>query len=151
MKSTTMSRPSNHKKAPPAGNTSLLVQHLFKSFLTTALIGALLLLVCSLIAYFTADPAHWAKPLGWSAAIITAFLGGWIALRMHGKSALLCGLGNGALLLLVGWLLSACLEDAPSLPLWQALLFRGVFLLLSLAGAYLGRSSGEPKKRKHRH
>ena len=150
MKSTTASRSSNPKKAPPAGSASLLVQHLVKSFLTTALIGALLLLLCALIAYFTPDPAHWAKPLGWSAAAITAFLGGWIALRIHGKSALLCGLGNGALMLLLGWLLSACIEDTFALPLWQALLFRGIFLLLSMAGAYLGRASGEPKKRSHR-
>ena len=130
------------KKKPSKGRraTALtLPQKCLRSLLFTVGIGASALLICSLAAYFTADPASWTHPLGIGALALTALLGGVAAGRIHGKAPLTAGGINGLLLLLLTLLLSLFFREAPvagsTVAPW---LLRLSILPLSAAGALLG-------------
>ena len=143
------SQKRNHTKKHAHGTeVKNLPRDLCKSTLITLGLGALLLLVASLLLSFTADPLPLTLPVGMGIAAITAFLGGWVALRIHGQSALLCGLCNGSICLAVFLLLSLGIKELASHSSTLSLLLHLGFPLLSVAGAYAGRPS--PKKRKKR-
>lgn len=120
-----------------------------KSVLYSICIGLGLLLLASLCAYFLKDPTAWISPLAWTASAITAFLGGTVAVRLHGHSALLCGLCNGAALLVLMIPFSILLHSyASTYAAWIAWMMHALFLLLSIAGAYLGLPKPPRAKRK---
>ena len=131
----------------------LLVMHTAKSFFITLSIGALLSLVSSLIAYFYADPSLLIPPLALLSSALTAFWGGWVAVRLHGHSALLCGTLNGALFTLLMILFSLFFRSyASGYAAWQSCFLHVGFFLLSIAGAYVGlhKKAGSPKKIRRR-
>ena len=128
---------------------SLFFRHLGKSVLITFAAGALLLLLASLVAYFYKDPDALIAPLALMASALTALIGGFAAVRIHGHAALFCGLCNGcasmALMILASLFLKAYASGySPGI----ALLFHLLFLLLSVAGAYLGLQRARPKSKK---
>jgi putative membrane protein (TIGR04086 family) len=127
---------------------ALLPKHLLKSFAMTLGVGLLLIVSASLIAYFMPDPNALIMPLGLAAAGLTAFLGGVIAVRIHGGGALLSGLLNGYLLMIVMLLLSLCfVRNSSGYTAGVSCLLHAGFLLLSVAGAYLGNRRKTRKKR----
>ena len=139
--------PPHRNTAPPTEDSfALWVRHLLKSLLLTLGIGIASTLICSLGAYFYPDPNRLTLPLGLAASGLTAFLGGMITSRIHRHSALLCGLLSGSLFNALMMLLSLCFasEAQGYTALISALLHAG-FLLLSVAGAYLGL----PKSKKY--
>ena len=143
------SQKRNHtKKHPRTAEVKSLPRDLCQSVLITLGLGALFLLIASLLLSFAADPLPLTRPIGVGIAAVTAFWGGWLTLRIHGRSALLCGLCNGSLCLAVFLLLSLGMKGQAfhSAPI-SFLLHLG-FPLLSVAGAYAGRRS--PTKRKKR-
>ena len=145
--------PSRHRHAPrptrgDTPTTRALGEHLLKSVAISLLTALLSLAVLSLAAYFTEDPAALLLPMGLTAAAITAFTGGFAAVRLHGKSALLCGLSNGCAMLTIMLVLSLFFGNAASAhsPLTSVLLHAG-YLLLTLLGAVvaLPRAVGKPR------
>ena len=147
--------PSRRRPAqrPARGDTRTpraLGEHLLKSVAISLLTALLSLAVLSLAAYFTEDPAALLLPMGLTAAAITAFTGGFAAVRLHRKSALLCGLSNGCTMLAIMLVLSLFFGNASSAhsPLTSILLHAG-YLLLSVLGAFvaLPRTAGTPRKR----
>jgi putative membrane protein (TIGR04086 family) len=116
--------------------------------------GGVLLLLGALALSFTPDPNAWLQPAGLFCAALTALFGGWFTSRRHGHAALLCGALHG--MLLCGMMLLASLFFAGEAAthasgysaLASALLHAGV-ILLSVAGAYLGRRDKQVRRRKH--
>ena len=139
------------KRAENEENSPVLMgKHLLKSVSITLLISMALLLASSLAAYFSKDPASLIPPLGVLSSLVAAFLGGLVAVRIHGHSALLCGLGNG--MLLSALMLLVSLFFTPFASGYSALLscvLHVAFLLLSVLGGYVGMKRGKPKKKKH--
>ena len=142
------------KKAQAVNNSPLLlIKHTAKSFFITLGIGTLLSLISSLIAYFYADPHQLIPPLALLSSALTAFWGGWVAVRLHGHSALLCGTLNGALFTLLMILFSLFFRSyASGYAAWQSCFLHVGFFLLSIAGAYVGlhKKAGSPKKIRRR-
>ena len=137
------------KNAPVKGMSSL-PRDLCKSVLLTLGLGAILIFVTSLLLSFTTDPLRWAAPVGVAVSAVTAFLGGVGTIRIHKQSALLCGLCNGSICLVLLLLMSLGLREHASLssPV-HSLLLHLAFPLLSVVGAYVGRPSlNRPRKRR---
>ena len=109
----------------------------------------MLSLIAALIAYFSADPDSLTLPLGLAASALTALIGGFSAVRIHGHAALLCGLLNGAamtaLMMLVSLFFTSLSVGHSAL---ISALLHTAFILLSVAGAYIGISqkSKKPKR-----
>ncbi len=131
-------RPSK-KSAPEADSPASFVRHVGKSLLLTAALALALALIASLAAYFSPDPDSLTGPLGIVCAALTAFFGGVIAIRIHGHSALLCGLCNGSALMLFMILASLFFRTyASSYATWLSCLLHVGYLLLSVAGSFVG-------------
>lgn len=127
------------KSVPETDSPASFARHIGKSLLLTVALAAALALVSALAAYFSPDPDSLTRPLGIAIAALTAFFGGVIAIRIHGHSALLCGLCNGSALMLLMILASLFLRTYSSAysTLISTLLHVG-FLLLSVAGSFVG-------------
>ncbi|MBQ9132441.1 MAG: TIGR04086 family membrane protein [Clostridia bacterium] len=144
-------RPTGKNSKSGAHGTGNLTTDLLKSLLCTLATGLTLLLTVSLVAYFTPDPGQWIPVLGLTASGLTALLGGYAAARIHGSGALICGLGNGGMVMAVMLLLSLFFtKDASGYGVWISALLHGGFLLLSVLGAYLGIPGEKSKRRKKR-
>ena len=144
----------NRKKAArePEKDSLQLLTDLGKSLLCSLAIAMALLLVAALIAYFLEDPKIAILPLGLLCSALTAFLGGFLAIRIHRQGALICGFCNGALLSLLMLLASLFFRTEASgySALLSALLHVG-FLLLSVGGAFAGLPrQGHKQKRRRR-
>lgn len=130
-----------------------LVTDLLKSLLCTLATGLTLLLIASLAAYFTPDPARLTPALGLVASGLTALLGGIAAARIHKQGALICGLGNGAMLMAVMLLLSLFFtKEASGYGVWISAALHGGWMLLSVLGAFLGmpgKKRAAAKRRPH--
>ena len=143
---TAKKRHSTHrskKSAPESTSPASFARHIGKSLFLCVAFAAVLSLVSSLAAYFSPDPDRLTQPLGIAVSALTAFFGGVIAIRIHGRSALLCGLCNGSALMLLMILTSLFFRTYASAysSLVSALLHVG-FLLLSVAGAFVGMRKG---------
>ncbi len=130
---------------------AFLVKHIVKSAGITVLAALGLLLVLSLGLYFSPNPNPLIAPMGIAAAGISALIGGMAAVKLHGHSALLCGLLNGSAVSAIMLLASLFFRSHASgySPLIAALLHIA-FFACSVAGAYLGGRTGKKKKAKRR-
>lgn len=110
---------------------------LLKSVAASLISALLSLFLLSTVAYFSKDPTALLLPLGLVAAAISALIGGFTAVRIHRKSALLCGLCNGCTVMAIMLVLSLFFRSATSAhtPLVSCLLHAG-YLLLSVLGAF---------------
>lgn len=145
-------RPTRHTRTKESEKAPLPpVSTILKSFAVTVGVGFLLLLALSLALYFSPNPSPMIRPAGLVAAALTALIGGFTVSRMHGQSALLCGLINGSALMALMLLLSLFFAKHASAysALVSCLLHAGV-VLLSVAGAYLGLRRRPKKKSKKR-
>ncbi len=159
-KSTSMQKrhrvpPSRHTHGEDAAKSpSTLARHILKSIAVSLLTAILSLMVLSMAAYFTGDPATLLLPLGLVAAAITALVGGFTAVKLHKKNALLCGLANGSAMMAIMLLVSLFFKDGASAhsPLLSCLL-HAAFLVLSILGAFaaLPRTGVKKSKRPSRH
>lgn len=123
-----------------------MVKDLSKSLLFSTTVGLLLLIAAALIAYFSSDPDRRILPLAFLASGLTAFLGGIAAVRIHGSGALLCGLLNGGVLMLLMMLASIFfIPYASGYRAGISCLLHVLFLCISVAGGFVGL-----KKRKNR-
>ncbi len=121
-----------------------------KSLLITIGTALLLLTVASLVAYFQKDPDSLIRPLALLSSGLTAMIGGFAAVRIHKRSALICGLLNGSALTLLMLLLSLAFRPfASGYSGAVSFLLHTAFLLLSVAGAFLGLQRTPKQKHKH--
>jgi len=141
-----------HPSNAPAPSVSL-ARNVLKSVGISLLTALASLLVLSTAAYLTPDPASILSPLGILASALTAFIGGFCAVKLHKKNALLCGLSNGCAMMAVMLVASLFFRDAASAysPLVSCLFHIG-FLLLSVLGAFaaLPRTGAKAKRRSSR-
>ena len=122
------------------------LQDSLKALLLTVGLGALLLLLVALALSFIEDPLARIPAAGLLLAAVTAFFGGGIAVRIHRTGALLCGLGNGAGLLLLMLPLSLLFRsEASGYSSLVSCLLHAALLLLSVGGAFFLR----PRPKRH--
>ena len=130
-------------------NSTQLFRHALIGFLISLLATPLLLLICTLIAYFSPDPNLLILPLGITSAALCALIGGFSAARLHGHTALLCGLTNAILLTVFMLVLSLFFRSQAShYSTGISILLHSLIPLLSVTGAYFGLPKA--KKRSHR-
>jgi len=153
------SRPLNRKptashrvaqRSQPEDNSSpaLFFRHIGKSVAITLFCGIALLLAFSLLAYFLPDPTAYITPMALIAAALTALIGGFCAVRIHGHSALLCGLCNGTVLMGIMILASLFLRrHALGYSPLMSCLVHVALLLLSVLGGYLGLKKAKPHRK----
>ena len=143
-----------HKRAertPPRGRSTpkesaekIFSRKTLRTFLQTVAIGAVLILVASLGAYFHPDPAAIIPPLGLIASAVTAFAGGCLAGRQRKNTPMLFGLTNGILLAALMLLLSfAFLSRSSHHTAIASALLHGAVPVLSVCGAFAAWKSGE--------
>ena len=127
-----------------------------RAFPIVLAVGAILLGICTAIAYATPDPDAYAPPLSVGATALTAFIGGILTVRQCGKdtSAFFCGLIGGILLLLCQLLLSLCFSGSrewglhSSVPV--AILLRVGLILTEVLGALAGKPRKDSNRAHHR-
>ena len=149
-KSKIAKRPPNQRAGATVEDTpALWFKHLCKSFLMTLAFGFVILLVLSLAAYFYNDPNTLILPLALVGAGFTALLGGVATVRIHGHSALVCGLLNGCLLLGLMLILSLFFKgQGAGYSTGIACLLHACVPLLSVVGAYLGLQRPSKKRKR---
>ena len=129
--------------------------HLFRSILKSVLItigiAAGLITVASLALSFTPDPNALILPIALGVSAATALSGGFLALRIHGSAALICGLLNGGVVMALMLLLSPLFRSHSSAySAGIAALLHATFLACSVAGSYLASHLASRKKPKRR-
>ena len=138
-----------------AGFARVLSSALF-ALPVTAVVGLILLLIVTAVAYADPDPDRLTAPLSLAALGLTALLGGLVAARRGQGRSLLCGLTLGLLLtlLLLGSSLFFGEEQRnqltlgfPAPAIW---LLRGGVILLSALGGKLGGRRNSQNKHRHR-
>ena len=129
----------------------LLAKHTGKSLLITLGVSVALLLVLSLAAYFYTDPDQLIRPLGLGGAALASLIGGIAAVRIHGHSALICGLLNGCAFTVVLLVFSLFFRaHASGYSAGISCLLHAAVLLFSVAGAFLGLRRSQTHKNKRR-
>ena len=144
---------SNHISTPPSVSSPLVMIRNFAIELGGILgFGLLILLLCTFIAHRSADPNAWVQPLSLVSLYLTALFTGIISERIHAKSALLCGLISGVVLLLAGILLGICIpsDDLTSTNYIYTFLFRLPVPILSVLCAYLAQKRPQKRSRHKR-
>lgn len=137
------------KQASPESEAASFWKKVLLSYLLTLGVTLLLLLVCSLGAYFTPDPNALTLPMGLISSALSAFLGGIISIRIHRKNLLAVTLLN-ALLMNLGMILLSIPMTAYATghtTLISILLHAG-YLLLSPLGGLLGHPGEKREKKK---
>ncbi len=123
----------------------------------TAVIGLVLLLIVTAVAYANPDPDSLTTPLSMAVLGLTALLGGLVAARRGQTAPLLCGLLAGLLFTLLLLVLTLFFSDdartqltlgLSSPVLWM--LHGGVVLLSALGGKLGSRRATKSKHQKRR-
>ena len=137
----------SRRASPEESTPRLWIVHLCKGLLITLATGLGLLLCFSLVANFYPDPDFLILPLALIGAGITALVGGISTVRIHGHSALICGLFSGGLLIGLMMLLSLFFtKDGIGYSGGVSCLLHAGIPLLSVIGGYLGLQKGKSKK-----
>ena len=130
---------------------SMIGKHIGKSLLISVLVGFLLTLVGSLLSYFYVDPDRLIPTIALCSSGISALVGGFCALRIHGHGALLCGALNGLSMIALMMLISLFFTPyASGYSAGTSALLHASYPLLSIAGAYLGLKKPKQKRKKRR-
>ena len=110
------------------------------------IIGSLLF---SWIICKTDDPARYVTPVAFSALYVASFFGGFTAARMTKRSALLCGLCVGIMIVTITFVASFAVNDAltDNYDMISAIALRVAVLICSIFGAFLGIKRKSPRKK----
>lgn len=151
MNQTARKHPSRNHSTKRAADPSpsILPSKVLRAWLLTVAVGLASILLSALIAYFCTDPAPLLPALGLLSSALTAFLGGWIAGKLHGHAFLTVGLLNGVAMTVIMLPLSLLfVNDASNYAGWLSAVIHTAFLLFSALG---GLAASKPvKKRKKR-
>ncbi len=138
---------TNNQNLPSEGGFIQAMMAALFALPVTLIIGLILLLIVSAVAYVYADPDRLTTPLALAALGLTSLLGGLVAARRGKTAPVLCGLLIGILFSLCLWCGSLFFTDGlraqltlglSSPALWG--LHSGV-ILMSVAGAKIGSYS----------
>ena len=129
--------------------SSIRTTNILRAFLLTATLGAALLLIAALLAYFYEEPGTLLPILGLAVSALTAFFGGMIAGKIHQCSLLIVGLLNGISIMLIMLPLSLLFAShASHYAGWTSALLHATFLLLSALGALASPTQRRVKRKK---
>ena len=123
--------------------------------LFSVILGVFLALVMSWIICETDDPARYVTPTALIALYVPAFFGGFAAAVLNKKSALLCGLGVGVMLVALMFIASLLISNTLSGEngVISAVALRMAVLVSSILGAFVGitkKSSRKKCAKKHK-
>ncbi|MBO5938912.1 MAG: TIGR04086 family membrane protein [Clostridia bacterium] len=144
----------HHRKKATSAEEGASLSKIFQSATigvgASLLCAAVLLLVGALICQRSQDPNKMTLPLGLVSLYLSALLGGIVAVRHRGSSALLCGAVCGILLLVFFWIVSIFFGDSDAFSLPLSLFLRCFTAFFSILGAYLGlkRSKRSPHRKR---
>lgn len=116
------------------------------------LLSVIFWLIAGGIAYANDDPDSIVGMLGIAVVSVTAFVSGIIAVKINGGSgALVCGVTNGVLYMVLLFLLSLFFDESFSsgYPFMLSLVMRCAVVFISVLGAFAG-AHRTPRKRKRR-
>ena len=131
--------PPSAKRKQEEASPAQFPQKALKAFLISIGIGAALILLCSIAAYFMPDPDPMIHPLSYVAAGLTALIGGIVAGKIHGSAPAVCGSVNGLLLVALMLLLSLFFRPlSAGYSAWVAALLHAAVPVLSFLGASMG-------------
>ncbi len=131
-------RPSIRKRKK-ISSPDQIPKHTLRSFGITVAVGAGMILLSSLIAYFLPDPLSMILPLSYLAMALTALIGGFVAGKVHGGAPLIVGLLNGLLLTALVLIVSLFFRSMSNgYTAWFSALLHAAVLLLSFLGALVG-------------
>lgn len=144
------------KRAPQKKNTSksgLLISSVFGVF-GSVIILLMILVIFSFVGLAISEPHTLLSPVAFSALYLSAFFGGFIAIKKNkGRDALLCGLVCGCfitvLYLLLFWIAGLIFDTDSTMLSW---IFRILILPASVLGSFLGTIKDKkiPAKRKRK-
>lgn len=136
----------------PKAKTGGILPSTLRGYLISLAIGTAMTLAFSFIVYSLADPNRYILPVSFCILYISSLLGGFFAAKINRGSALLCGLLNGAMLLVTMFLLSLGFSGTYSADrsLGLSVGLRGVAALLSVLGAMIATHKRPQKKRKRK-
>ena len=120
-------------------------------FAAAMICAAISLLIGGAICYCAPDPNKYIIPVGIVAIYLSAAIGGFVACRLQGGDALLCGGVCGALLMLTFLFFTLFFEndgkDAFSTGI--SLILRAMVIAVSILGAFIGsRQKRTPRRRR---
>ncbi|MBE6529574.1 MAG: hypothetical protein E7680_03090 [Ruminococcaceae bacterium] len=147
---------SHVKKTNRKNNTSFhpVWKSVLLAFGIAAGIGAILILLASLIANLTPDPGRLIRPFAIVAASLTYLAAGMVAAGLRPDAPLAAGTVNGLVLSAVFLAISLFFRKSVSpLPVYATALLHAGMILLSLLGAYLFvlKKAKQPRKKKRKH
>jgi putative membrane protein (TIGR04086 family) len=109
------------------------------------------MLIFSLLALFSEDPAIIARIGGYFSFYVSSMLGGFIAYRKCGGYTFLAGLFTGLGVFVLTALLSILIPSSEtSMNVGLSILLRMICVAAAVGGAYLGAYRPSPRKRRRR-
>ena len=142
------------RRAPADREGATSLSAVFKRVLSaqpiTAAVGLLLLFAAAALLMLTKDPGRHCGAVSIAVLYLTALVGGAVAVRLcHRRSPLLCGILEGAFLLIFCTVIGLFLPET-----WKsdvsggfAVLMRALLIPTAVAGAFLG---ARRKRKRHR-
>ena len=128
------------------------IKSVLRALPVTAGIGLLLLFITAALLMQTSDPHRHHAVAGYALVYVTAFAGAFTATRINRRRApLLCGLGEGAALLILITVAGLCLPNAPAggISAGASLLMHALLLPASLLGAFTAARQSKRRRRRH--
>lgn len=122
----------------------------FSAIVLSVMLG----IIAAVILYQTGDPARYVTPVAFSVLYISALTGGFFASKLNGRSALLCGILSGTMILAFIILTSLLVNDHSNADygVIELVLLYGAVIVCAIIGAFIGttRKNSKYKKRKNR-
>ena len=133
-------RKKGRVKTKGSGGVTSLLKSSLAGFGVSLLAGILLLLGLTALSLSFDDPESLSSAMALGALFLSSLAGGFVALKMNGSEALLCGASVGALMNLALLVISLFVRDVASsdMGVLREILARGAVVLMAVLGAYLG-------------
>lgn len=128
-----------HRGARSSKNGHSLPGSLLRGFLMTVLIGGVLLLLLSAVAFRTDDPTRYLLPLSTVALVLTAFFAGFTAAGFYRRHGILIGALAGIVFAVASAILAVVLaEENSQIPAARWISYPIIILLATLGGLFGG-------------
>ena len=151
MKSANVERARGKRSASAQPSSLLLIRNAAFGALVAALCSLLLLLLGAALCLLSSHPLALIRPIGLCSLFLSALVGGFVSVRRHGRSALLCGLLCGALLLLFYKGISLFADPSEALFSFSVSLILSLLVpVFSIFGAFLGNHRSQKVRRRRR-
>ena len=120
--------------------------------LITLIIAIALLLLGSLVAYYSNDPSAFIEPIGYVTPFISAILGGFACSKLNKRDPIPCSALCGGYFVLLSMLASCALPHSlsSSMSIWIRLLIHTLILICFPIGAIMGIKSNNKHKKIHK-